>query len=279
MTGVHQQQSRGRAQRGGDTLVQRTQLAWLARAGLVARGVVYATVGILAVELASGSGGRATNQTGALKTIAHQPLGEALLIATTIGLAGYSLWRLTRAVVGHGTEEDDSASDRVAGAASGIAYAGLCLTAVKVLVGSSTKGGSNSPKRSTGDVLSWPLGPEIVGLVGLIVIGVGLYQGYKGLSRAFLKTSHVEQMSHAVKKGFTALGVFGHLARMIVFVLAGYGLLKAAIDHNKHSAIGLDGALNKLAHASYGPVLLGIVAVGLIGFALYSIADARYRRV
>ena len=66
---------------------------------------------------------------------------------------------------------------------------------------------------------------------------------------------------------------------MVVFVLTGYGLVKAAIDHNKHSAIGLDGALNKLAHASYGPLLLGIVAVGLIGFALYSIADARYRRV
>jgi len=28
-----------------------------------------------------------------------------------------------------------------------------------------------------------------------------------------------------------------------------------------------------------GPVLLGAVAVGLIGFALYSIADARYRKI
>ena len=279
MTGGHQRQSRGRAQRRGDSMVQRTELMWLARAGLIARGVVYATIGILAVKLATGSGGHATNQTGALKTIAHQPLGEALLTATAVGLAGYSLWRLTRAVVGHGSEEDDSAFDRVAALASAVAYGVLCFTAIKILAGSSAKGGSNSPKRSTGDVLSWTLGPEIVGIVGLILIGVGLYQGYKGLSRDFLKTSHTEQMSHAVENGFTALGVFGHLARMVVFALTGYGLLKAAIDHNKRSAIGLDGALNQLAHASYGPLLLGIVAVGLIGFALYSIADARYRRV
>ncbi|HET9102281.1 MAG TPA: DUF1206 domain-containing protein [Solirubrobacteraceae bacterium] len=279
MSGEGEQESYGRAQRGGDAVLRRRELEWLARAGLVARGVVYATIGILAVKLAVGSGGHATNQTGALKTIAHQPLGEALLIATALGLAGYSLWRLTRAIVGHGTEEKDSALDRVAGLASGIAYGGLCLTAVKILTGASTKGATNNPKGSTGDVLSWTLGPELVGVAGLILIGVGLYQGYKGLSREFMKTSHTEQMSPAVTRAFTALGVFGHLARMVVFALAGYGLVKAALDHNKRNAIGLDGALNKLAHASYGPLLLGLVAVGLIGFALYSIADARYRRV
>ena len=75
------------------------------------------------------------------------------------------------------------------------------------------------------------------------------------------------------------LGVFGHLARAVVFALIGYGLIAAAIDFNPHQAVGMDGALAKVAHASYGPVLLGAVAVGLIGFALYSIADARYRRV
>jgi hypothetical protein len=66
---------------------------------------------------------------------------------------------------------------------------------------------------------------------------------------------------------------------MVVFGLIGYGLIKAAIDYDPHSAIGLDGALNELAQQSYGPVLLGVVAAGLIAFALYSIADARYRKI
>ena len=64
-----------------------------------------------------------------------------------------------------------------------------------------------------------------------------------------------------------------------MFTLIGYGLIKAAVDYDPNKAVGLDGALRKLAHASYGPVLLGIVAAGLIGFAAYSIADARYRKV
>jgi hypothetical protein len=128
-------------------------------------------------------------------------------------------------------------------------------------------------------VLDWTGGTVIVGVAGAILIGVALAQGYKGVSLTFLDTSKTVEMSREVKRGFTALGVFGHLARMVVFGLAGYGLVKAAIDYDPRSAIGLDGALNKLSHNSYGPGLLGVVAAGLIGFAMYSIADARYRKI
>lgn len=86
-------------------------------------------------------------------------------------------------------------------------------------------------------------------------------------------------MSPAVKRAYTVLGLGGHCARAVVFALIGYGLIKAAIDYNPHEAIGLDGALRKLAHASYGPLVLAVVAAGLAGFALYSMADARYRKV
>jgi hypothetical protein len=236
-------------------------------------------VGILALKLAVGSGGKATNQRGALMTIAHQPFGKALLIATAVGLAGYAMWRLIRAGIGHGSQGKDSGLQRVAGVASGVAYATLCVTAVKILTGANSSGGSNSPKKTTGGVLDWTGGTVIVGVAGAILIGVALAQGYKGVSLTFLDTSKTVEMSREVKRGFTALGVFGHLARMVVFGLAGYGLVKAAIDYEPRSAIGLDGALNKLSHNSYGPGLLGVVAAGLIGFAMYSIADARYRKI
>jgi hypothetical protein len=119
----------------------------------------------------------------------------------------------------------------------------------------------------------------LVGIAGAVLIGVAGYQAYKGLKKTFLDDSKTEQMSHRIKKVYTALGVFGHLARAVVFTLVGYGMIKAAIDYDPHKAVGLDGALRKLANASYGPWLLGIVAAGLIGFAAYSMADARYRKV
>ncbi len=267
------------AQRGGETAARRPEFKWLARAGLIARGVVYGVVGLLALKLALGAGGKTTSQQGALKTIAHQPFGRVLLIALAVGLAGYAIWRLVRAGIGHGSQEKDSAFDRVAGVASGVAYAALCVTAVTILTGASSSGGSSSPKATTGGVLAWTGGTAIVGLAGAILIGVALYQGYKGVARKFLDSSNIAQMSREVRRGFTAIGVIGHLARMVVFALVGFGLIKAAIDYNPRSAIGLDGALNTLVHNSYGPVLLGVVAAGLIAFALYSIADARYRKI
>jgi len=267
------------AQRGGEAVGRQPGFAWLARAGLVARGVSYGIIGVLALKVADGSGGKATNQRGAFMTIAHQQFGKVLLIAMVAGLASYAIWRLVRAAIGHGTQDKDSGLERVAGFASGIAYAALCVTAVKILIGASSSGGTNSPKKTTGGVLAWTGGTTIVAVAGGILIGVALYQGYKGVSKKFLEDSKTDEMSYRVERAFTAIGVFGHLARMVVFGLVGYGLVKAAQDYDPHRAIGLDGALNQLSHHSYGPLLLGVVAVGLIGFALYSIADARYRKI
>jgi hypothetical protein len=261
----------------GESVARAPQFEWLARAGLVARGVVYAVIGILALKLAVGDGGKATNQQGALKTIADRPFGKTLLVLVAIGLAGYAIWRLVRAAIGHGPEQSDDTQDRIAGLASGIAYAILCVTAVKILIGAGT--GSGTPKEATGGVLDWTGGPLLVGVAGVALIGVAGYQAYKGLKKKFLENSKTEQMSGNVQRVFTALGVFGHVARAVVFTLIGYGLIKAAIDYDPDKAVGLDGALLKLANASYGPWLLGIVAAGLIGFAAYSVADARYRRV
>jgi hypothetical protein len=269
----------GGAQHGSNVRAGQRAFEWLARAGLVARGFAYGIIGILALKLAIGAGGKTTNQQGALKTIAHQPFGKGLLIAMTVGLAGYAIWRLVRAAIGHGIEKEDSGFERVAALVSGVAYATLCVTAIKILAGAGSSGGANSPKKTTGGVLDWTGGTVIVGVAGAILIGVALYQGYKGLARKFLDDSKTEEMSREVRRAFTAIGVFGHLARMVVFGLVGYGLIKAAIDYDPHEAIGLDGALNKLSHNSYGPFLLGVVAAGLIGFALYSIADARYRKI
>ena len=266
-----------KAKREGDELAGARPLGWLARAGFVARGLVYLIIGVLALKLALGDGGKATNQQGALQTIADRPFGKTLLILVAIGLAGYALWRLIRAAVGHGAEQRDSGSDRVVALASGIAYGIICVTAVKILTDSITSSGT--PKEATAGVLGWSGGTLLVAIAGAVLIGVAAYQAYKGLAKKFLDDAKTGGMSPGVRRGYTALGVFGHVARAVVFALVGYGLIKAAIDYDPKEAIGLDGALRKLAHATYGPALLAVVAAGLAGFALYSMADARYRKV
>lgn len=258
----------------GERVAHSSGFEWLARAGFIARGVIYVLVGVLAVKVATGHAGTTPDQKGALETIAHQPFGQVLLILVALGLGGYALWRMTRALLGHGPEDSDRGFDRVAAFASGVVYAGLCALAVEIVSGSSSSG-----SESAGGVLGWPGGTLLVGIAGFALIGVAGYQAYRGVSKDFLADSKTEEMSPRVRDAIEWLGAFGHLARAVVFGLVGVFLVKAAIEFDPRKAVGLDATLAKLAASSYGPFLLGIVAAGLMAFGVYSLTDARYRRI
>ena len=178
------QRRSARREAQGERVARTDQFEWLARAGLVARGVVYGIIGILALKLALGDGGKATDQQGALQTIARQPFGKVLLVARRDRAARATpLWRLVRAAIGHGPEASDDTKERIAGVVSGIGYAALCVTAVRSSSAPASGGGSSNPDKTTGGVLDWPAGRVLVAIAGLIIIGVGLEQGYKGVKK------------------------------------------------------------------------------------------------
>jgi hypothetical protein len=251
----------------------------LARAGYVARGVIYALIGVLAIRLAEGVGGPRPSQQGAMNKIAHQPFGHALLVLTAIGLGGYAIWRLSQALVGHTPEYGKhSALDRIGAAGSCVAYGAFCALAISVLRG--TAGNSSAkPKHTTAGVLQWSGGRELVAAAGLLFIGIAIYQAYLGLSKKFLSYSKTGQMTPGVLKAFTTIGVVGLVARAVAFALIGIFTLKAALDYRPREAVGIDGALARLTQHAYGTAALFVVASGLIAFGVYSVADARYRKI
>jgi Domain of Unknown Function (DUF1206) len=265
------------ARAAGEGFVNSRLFAILSRAGFVARGLIYGVIGVLALDLALGLGGKITNQQGALRSVEHHSFGHLLLSLLAVGLGGYALWRLFRAVLGHGPEGADTGLERLGGLGSGIAYAVICAIAVQILMGSS--GTSGKASKTANGVFGWPAGRWLVGIAGLVMLGVGLYQLIRGARRKFLDDSNTQKMSRPVKKWFTAVGTIGHLARAVVFGLVGIFLVKSSIDYKANEAVGLDGALGKLYDGAYGSWLLGTVAAGLIAFAVFSVMEARYRRI
>jgi hypothetical protein len=257
--------------------------AVLARTGLVAKGLSFGLVGALAIKLAVGNGGAATSRQGALAQLAQHPFGKVALIALACGFAAYALWRFVQAFAEHADREDGEAktwAERAGYIGRGSIYVGLTFSAVKILTGSGGGQSQNSSAhKSTAIVLSWTGGRWIVGAAGLTVIGVGVWNLYRGLSLTFEDRWRLGGLSPGLRRWGARAGVVGHVARFVVFGLIGVFLTKAAIDFKPRDAIGLDGALQKLAHASYGPWLLGLTAAGLIAYGLYCLVDARLRDV
>lgn len=258
-------------------------VVWLARFGYAAKGVVYLVVGALALQAAIGSGGSTTGPEGALQRIGQQPFGQVLLILVAIGLFGYALWRLVQAWVDPEVVGSDmkGVAQRTGYAISGISYSFLGVVALRLVMGAAAAAGGDNQQTQdwTARLMALPFGRWLVGLIGLAVIGVGLFQIYYGYQAKFRKHLKLQEMSQATETWATRAGRFGYMARGVVYAIIGGFLINAARQFDPDQVGGIGEALAELAQQPYGPWLLGIVALGLIAYSLFAFVDARYRRI
>lgn len=248
-----------------------------ARVGLVARGLVYVLIGLLAAQIAAG-GSEQADQVGALRKVSEQPFGAAVLWLAAFGFAAYGLWRLGEGAWGRREETDDKKRTfkRIESLVSGLFYILFFFSALRFATGGQS---SNRQKSLTVQLLDAPGGREILIALGLIVFGVGAGLAWRGLKTDFekhLKTGAINPRTYDVVR---RLGQVGYVARGIVFGLAGVLVVKAAFEHDAEQAGGLDVALHSVAAAPYGKALLFAAAAGLACFGAYSFAEARYRRL
>jgi hypothetical protein len=280
----------GRARRQAEQTVRgAVRNPWverLARFGYAARGVVYAVIGLLAVQTAfSGRGSQDLAQEatprGALQRIAEQ--SRLLLVLVAIGLAGYALWRFVQG----GLDTENKGSDakgwvkRLSMVASGVVYAGLALAAARIASGGRAGGigGGGGTQGLTADLMSKPFGRWLVVLAGIAVIVSGFYQLYDAYSKKFRNRLKLQEMSADEERLATRTGQAGLAARGVVFLVSGWFLIQAGLRFDPSEAQGLGGALEALARQPSGPWLLGLVAAGLIAYGAYSFLQARYRRI
>jgi hypothetical protein len=239
----------------------------LARTGLCAKGVSYALVGALAIGVAAGVGGKSTSRSGALQSLAGSTYGKIVLVLLFAGFGAYALWRLVQAW------QDDEWGKRLGHLGRAAIYIGLTYSTARILAGAGQQSQNAKAHQATAVVLQWPGGRELVIAAGLVAIGAGLWNLYRGISKKF------EDKWRDHSSIGSVAGVVGHVARFVVFALIGVFAIKAAAQYDPKEAVGLDGALQKLAHSSYGGALLGLTAAGLLAYAVFCFFDARYRDV
>src|SRR5215203_4182512 len=259
-------------------VVNSSAFEMLARFGYFVRGVLYFLVGVIAVQVAIGARGATEGKGGALTTISAQPFGKVLLVAVVIGLLGYSLWGIVRAVfdpMDKGTAPKGLAQ-RAGYLVSAASYGVLIIPAVSIIMGSGSGEDGDGASKQTAFALSQPLGHWLVIIAGLIAMGGAIGQMYLGVTSKFAKDFKKGEMSKEELEAATWVGRVGYVARGVVFLLGGFFLVKAALESDPGEARGLDGALAALAGGSFGMPLLLAVALGLAAFGVYSMLCTKW---
>jgi hypothetical protein len=255
----------------------------LARAGFIAKAILYGTIGALAASAALGFGdtgsGGATDTRGAMATVLDAPLGHVLLAAIGIALLGYATWRIVEGIA----DPEDRGADlkglalRGSFIVRGIAHGALALTAIRFAAGQSSGGDDDRPREATQMAFALPGGEWLVWVTALAVAGYGFYQLYRAAAATLTKRLDTAHLSAETGRWVIAVSRFGIAARGVVFIAIGWLLVQAATHHDPAEAGGLAKALRALRDLGRWP--FAAIAVGLVAYGGYQVVNARYRRM
>jgi hypothetical protein len=198
-----------------------------------------------------------------------------LLVILAIGLGCYAAWRLFDAVTG-----PSGVIRRISSLGVATIYGALCVRAVELVADHSTSGGASSnPEPWVAKVMGWPDGTFAIEVAGAVLVGAGIALGAWGLVHRYDKNLALERLSGPWRTAVRVLGGFGDLARGSLLALFGVYLIDAAVTSNPSQAKSVDQTLRTLVHHSFGALAIGVIALGLATYGVYSFFDARLRRL
>lgn len=241
---------------------------WLTRVGFAARGLLYIVVATLVIQT-----GRTEDLDGALEYVGRGG-GKLLLIAIAAGLAVYGLWRLSDLALAteHPGRERKAMLMRVAAGFIGMIYLFLAYKAVRVLVEGRTGGSSSAATQAQADhVLDLPGGEIVLFLVALVLAAAGAAQLWKAAHCKFMARL---REGASTKPWIKWMGRLGYASRGIIFLVLAFLVARAAASSDSDEVGTLERALDVLR----GPFLMPIAA-GLFLFGVFSLVEARYRRI
>lgn len=235
------------------------------RAGFAARGVMYVLIAFLALWV-----GRSEDGPGALKLL-DSGGGRFVLGVMAIGFLGYGVWRFAEALIdseGHGSDAKGLAM-RAGGVVSGLIHLGLSLYAAKLAAGRPAQGDSIESGAAT--TLSLPGGEALLMIAAAALLATAIANLVKAAKAEYLKHLDARAAGQAWVKW---VGRGGYAARGVMFGVMALFCWRAAEAASASQAGGIGEAL---AWLTGWPRLL--VAAGLGLFGVFSLVEARYRRI
>ena len=251
------------------------------RAGYLARGFIYLSIGIMAVAAALELTPKAQGSRGVLEAWAHWPFGVLLLWLAGLGLYAFAGWRLLQSVFDADRQGDSlwAMASRLGQAVSGVVYGGLGVSVfglIDTLEDLTEADEQEQTRQAVATILGLPGGELLIAAAGLFILGAGLGNIVQVFGRDFCKPLACDA---AIARWAPWVGRAGYLGRGIAFLPVGALMLMAGLKTRSRDATGVGGALQMMEGQPYGEVLMITVALGLIAFGVFAFIEARYRRI
>ena len=255
-------------------------LVVLARGGYAARGVIYLIIGIFAL-LAAQDATKPKDSHKGLEALLSQPFGHVLVGLVVAGLLAFAGWRVIQATrdVDHHGKNFKGLVIRAGLLAGGIVNGALAFFALGLLISglrSSGNSGGDQTKDLLAHFLSWEHSNLWLYLVALVPLGVGIAHIIKGWKATFEKYFEADE---DVMRYVRPVSRFGLIARGVVFIEIALLLLISGSKYKAMDPPGMKDALDALQNLPAGGVVLMVMALGLIAFAVYSFAQAFWRKI
>jgi Domain of Unknown Function (DUF1206) len=254
---------------------------YAARAGYVARGVLYGYMGYAALKIAQTGGSRPADQKASLIAVAGFPLGKFILVVGIVAIAAYAAWGFIRAIYDplHRGHDPQGIVTRLGFAWSGLSYLVLVYFAFGLLTSGSNGGQADGMQQMAARLLAVPAGVLLTEAAGLVGVAAGFGQFIEAYRASFKKDEKRDRMSEAAKEVTDVLGRAGFVARGVVFALMGWFIFLAGRQQNSGKATGFTGIFTFILAQPYGRPLLALVALGIFALGLHSVVLARYIRL
>ena len=257
----------------------------------MAKGIVYALVGLLALPIAlngldrdpAASAGEEASQVGAIGEIADTTWGTLALWLVAVGLLFYVVWRLVSVLL-PAQNTAKAWATRAGYLVSVFVYSSLAWTAISFARhrATSTAGQESEDarvERFTRDLMEMSGGRSLLGLIGLVVIGVGGYFVHRGITASFADELDGGSVGPFGRRTIIRLGQAGWVGRGVMMLLIGWFVFQAARQFDADDAHGIDGALRDATDSTFGALLVCIVAVGLLLYGAFCVISAPRARL
>jgi hypothetical protein len=159
---------------------------------------------------------------------------------------------------------------------------GLVVYAIGLLSGAalgSDDGSGEAAKSWSAQLMSWRGGVWLVGGVGAGFVGFSVKEMFTAWTRKLDEHLDLARLGPRARTCVVQLSRFGIASRAVVFAVVGVFLIIASMRTDPNRAKGLGEALEAVRAWSFGGVLLGLIALGLMAYGVHQLVEARYRRI